>query len=156
MTGHACPVWRLLRREVCKPCSGNANLLLLVFHLDRLHRRVIVKRRKREQQFSLSVWPQVVKGPRDGLECFCLFEDVELRQKHGAVARNLKAEVEVSLTQTKTTFPKYTDYVFDDPTRKFNADKQVLFDKTVDENGKAIRRIADIYYDPEFKYKTSH
>jgi len=62
---------------------------------------------------------------------------MEVLWLHGAVARNLKAEVEVSLTQTKTTFPKYTDYVFDDPTRKFNADKQVLFDKTVDENGKA-------------------
>jgi uncharacterized protein YfaS (alpha-2-macroglobulin family) len=61
----------------------------------------------------------------------------------GATARNLKANVEVSLTASKTTFPKYSEYIFDDATRKFNSDKQVLFDGTVDATGKA-RVTADI------------
>ncbi len=62
---------------------------------------------------------------------------MEVLWLHGAIARNLKAEVEVSMTSSQTTFPKYTEFIFDDPTRKFSMDKQVLFDDNIDENGKA-------------------
>ena len=62
---------------------------------------------------------------------------MEVHWLHGAVAKNLKADVEVTLSAAQTTFPKYSEFVFDDPTRKFSADKQQLFDGKVDENGKA-------------------
>lgn len=55
----------------------------------------------------------------------------------GPPANNLKALVEVSLTSVQTTFPKYEGYNFDDPTRKFSADKMVIFDHELDNNGKA-------------------
>jgi uncharacterized protein YfaS (alpha-2-macroglobulin family) len=55
----------------------------------------------------------------------------------GPAAKGLRALIEVSLAATQTTFPKYEDYNFDDPTRKFSADKTVLFDHALDENGKA-------------------
>jgi uncharacterized protein YfaS (alpha-2-macroglobulin family) len=55
----------------------------------------------------------------------------------GVTARNLKASVEVSLAAAKTTFPKYDEYTFDDPTRKFSSERQVIFEGEVDANGKA-------------------
>lgn len=62
---------------------------------------------------------------------------MEVKWLHGAIARNLKATVEASLTAASTTFPKYSEYTFDDPTRKFSADKQELFNGSVDELGRA-------------------
>ncbi|MEO8086642.1 MAG: MG2 domain-containing protein, partial [Bacteroidota bacterium] len=62
---------------------------------------------------------------------------MEVKWLHGAVARNLKADVEVTLTSSKTSFSKYSEFNFDDPTRTFSADKQQLFEGSVDENGKA-------------------
>jgi uncharacterized protein YfaS (alpha-2-macroglobulin family) len=61
---------------------------------------------------------------------------LETRWLHGAIAKNLKATVEVNLSASTTSFPKHSDYSFDDPTKKFNAEKQVLFEGNVDENGK--------------------
>ncbi|HWB65032.1 MAG TPA: MG2 domain-containing protein, partial [Chitinophagales bacterium] len=55
----------------------------------------------------------------------------------GATAHRLKTTVEVALTTTPTTFPKYSEFVFDDPARRFSADKQVLFDGNLDDNGNA-------------------
>lgn len=65
------------------------------------------------------------------------FGKMEVHWLTGIIARGLKANVEVALTSGNTTFPKYKDYIFDDPTRKFSADKQVIFDNVLDENGKA-------------------
>lgn len=62
---------------------------------------------------------------------------MEVRWLTGAVARNLKATVDVNLVAAKTTFPKYSVFIFDDPTRKFYSDKQVLFEGEIDANGKA-------------------
>jgi len=55
----------------------------------------------------------------------------------GPPANNLRALVEVTLSAVQTTFPKYEGYDFDDPSRKFNADKMVLFDHELDNNGRA-------------------
>jgi uncharacterized protein YfaS (alpha-2-macroglobulin family) len=62
---------------------------------------------------------------------------MEVRWLTGAVAHNLKTTVDVNLVAAKTSFPKYSGYIFDDPTRKFYSDKQVLFEGAVDANGKA-------------------
>lgn len=56
---------------------------------------------------------------------------------HGAVARNLRANIKVTLNQINTTFEKYKDYEFDDPSRSFNSDEQTLFEGKVNEKGEA-------------------
>src|SRR5258705_2322210 len=68
---------------------------------------------------------------------------MEVKWLHGAVARNLKADVQVTLSSTQTTFPKYSEYTFDDPTRKFSADKQTIFEGNLDASGIA-NVVADI------------
>jgi len=55
----------------------------------------------------------------------------------GAVARNLRATVAVALSRSKTEFPKYKNYCFDDPTLKFESENLTLFDDKINENGDA-------------------
>ncbi len=54
---------------------------------------------------------------------------------HGAPAKNLKAEVNVRLTSTKTSFKKFPNYEFNDPTRRFNAEEFVMFRGQLNEEG---------------------
>ncbi|MGD1846000.1 MAG: alpha-2-macroglobulin [Salibacteraceae bacterium] len=56
---------------------------------------------------------------------------------HGATARNLKADVNVTLVKGKTDFGKYQDYQFDDPTRSYSADEQTVFEGKLDAEGNA-------------------
>jgi len=56
---------------------------------------------------------------------------------HGAVAKNLKADINVKFHQQKTEFKSFPNYVFDDPARKFSADEQTVYKGRVDVNGKA-------------------
>ncbi len=56
---------------------------------------------------------------------------------HGAVAKNLKARVMVTLNPVKTKFEEYAEFNFDDQTKQYNADEVTLFDGKVDENGTA-------------------
>jgi alpha-2-macroglobulin len=55
----------------------------------------------------------------------------------GATARNLAANIGVSFYQSKTEFPKYKGYNFDDITSRFEMQNLTVFDGTVDENGNA-------------------
>ncbi|MEL6676350.1 MAG: MG2 domain-containing protein [Bacteroidota bacterium] len=63
----------------------------------------------------------------------------ELRSRwlHGAIAKNLKADVKVGLTSVPTRFATFTDYNFDDPIRTFNSGDITLFDGKLDETGVA-------------------
>jgi len=54
---------------------------------------------------------------------------------HGAPAKNLKAEVNVRLTSTKTSFKKFPKYEFNDPTRSFNTEEFVMFKGQLNEQG---------------------
>lgn len=56
---------------------------------------------------------------------------------HGAIAKNLKAKITAVLSPMKTTFPKYSDYIFDDPTKRFYSNAETIFKGKVDENGNA-------------------
>lgn len=56
---------------------------------------------------------------------------------HGAIGKNLKAKVDVSLARTRTTFKTYSDYTFDDPVIKFNPKPQTIFDGKVDSKGES-------------------
>ncbi|HET6990129.1 MAG TPA: MG2 domain-containing protein, partial [Bacteroidia bacterium] len=62
---------------------------------------------------------------------------LEARWLHGAIAKNLKTQVDVSLYQTKTTFKGYDNYTFDDPATSFSTENKTIFDSQLDENGKA-------------------
>ena len=55
----------------------------------------------------------------------------------GTPARNVKTRIEASMTSIKTEFPKYKDFIFDDPLRKFKSEPTVIYDNNVDDNGAA-------------------
>lgn len=56
---------------------------------------------------------------------------------HGAIARNLKAKVTMTLTKRKTIFKKYPSYIFDDPAKRYYSQTTTIFDSRLDESGKA-------------------
>ena len=56
---------------------------------------------------------------------------------HGAPARNLKADVELALSPARTSFKRFEEYVFDDPTRKYDTERQKIFEGRLDETGHA-------------------
>jgi len=56
---------------------------------------------------------------------------------HGAVAKGLKAKVEMFVRATKTEFPGYKGFVFDDPARNYYSEPQTLFEAATDDNGVA-------------------
>ncbi len=56
---------------------------------------------------------------------------------HGAIARNLRAQITVMLNQVTTQFSKYADYVFDDPARTFYSEEQTIFDSRLNNEGTA-------------------
>ncbi|MEM9685842.1 MAG: MG2 domain-containing protein, partial [Bacteroidota bacterium] len=56
---------------------------------------------------------------------------------HGAVAKNLKADINARFAPQTTAFNNYPGYVFDDPSRKFSQEEQLVFEGTVNDIGKA-------------------
>ncbi len=56
---------------------------------------------------------------------------------HGAVAKGLKARVEMKLSAGKTEFKNFKDFVFDDPARNFWSEPETLFDANLNDNGQA-------------------
>ena len=63
--------------------------------------------------------------------------NMEVKWLHGAIAKSLKADITAKFNPTTTTFDKFPDYIFDDPTRSFSVENQVVFDGEVDATGKA-------------------
>ena len=62
---------------------------------------------------------------------------MEVKWLHGATAKNLKADITAKFNAKTTTFKNYPSYVFDDPSRSFSSEDQVVFNGKVDEEGKA-------------------
>jgi uncharacterized protein YfaS (alpha-2-macroglobulin family) len=56
---------------------------------------------------------------------------------HGAVAKNLKANVTVTLNSAKTEFKGFKGFSFDDQTKQYYPDEQVIFDGRTDQSGEA-------------------
>jgi uncharacterized protein YfaS (alpha-2-macroglobulin family) len=56
---------------------------------------------------------------------------------HGAVAKDLKTTVEMTVVARKTEFQNYKTYSFDDPSRYFYAEPAMLYDGNTDLNGQA-------------------
>lgn len=53
----------------------------------------------------------------------------------GAPAKNLKAKIDASLVATKTSFAKFAQYEFDNPTSQYETKDKTLFDGSLDESG---------------------
>lgn len=66
--------------------------------------------------------------------------NMQITWMHGAVARNLRATVDVTLKPTTTQFKKFLEFNFDDPASSFNSEEQTIFDSYIDENGTALIR----------------
>lgn len=64
--------------------------------------------------------------------------NLEVKWLMGAIAKNLNAKVEATLTQIPTTFKKYEDYHFVDASRNFSSEAITVFDGNTNELGKAI------------------
>ncbi len=69
---------------------------------------------------------------------------MEVKWLHGAIAKNLRSTIYATLSPMSTSFKRYKDYTFDDPSRSFYPEDIDVFDGSVDEAGKA-----DIYADLE-------
>lgn len=63
--------------------------------------------------------------------------DLEGQWLSGAIARGLKADVEVRLRPSTTAFEDFAGFRFDDPARAFTGESQQVFDGHLDDNGQA-------------------
>ncbi|WP_281297580.1 alpha-2-macroglobulin family protein [Flavobacterium limnophilum] len=63
--------------------------------------------------------------------------NLEVTWLHGAVAKDLKVEMQAKFIQQTTTFKNYSNYVFDDLVRQFSTEEINIFSGKVDANGKA-------------------
>ncbi len=59
------------------------------------------------------------------------------RWLHGAIARGFKADVSVTLRPSPTTFPRYSDYHFEDPVNEFRSEEVMIFEGRLNEEGVA-------------------
>ncbi|HNX66976.1 MAG TPA: MG2 domain-containing protein, partial [Bacteroidales bacterium] len=57
---------------------------------------------------------------------------------NGAVAHDLKSKVTLLLKPTKTTFDRYSQYTFDDPTAEFSFESTSIYDSTINSAGEAV------------------
>lgn len=62
---------------------------------------------------------------------------MEVKWLHGAIAKNLKTDIAAKFNVVTTAFPTFPAYVFDDPSRSFSVEEQVVFTGKVDAEGKA-------------------
>lgn len=74
--------------------------------------------------------------------------NLQVNWLHGAPAKGLKAQVDVTLSEQHTGFKGYDDYIFDDPTINFYTEQQTIFDATLNSEGKAT-------VIPDFKVKSA-
>jgi uncharacterized protein YfaS (alpha-2-macroglobulin family) len=71
---------------------------------------------------------------------------ITVKWLHGAIAKNLKADVNVRFQQQKTVFKTFSDHTFDDPARKFNTEELAVYTGQVNDLGKA-----DFRFNPQLK-----
>ena len=63
--------------------------------------------------------------------------NLEVLWLHGAIAKNLKADINAKFSPTKTSFKTFPGYIFDDPSAAFAPVERTVFDGKVDGEGKA-------------------
>ncbi|MEO1334727.1 MAG: MG2 domain-containing protein, partial [Myxococcota bacterium] len=92
-------------------------------------------------KIDLDFGTDLLKGPKTKLD-----STLRSRWLHGAIARSLKTEIDVAFAATRTRFPKYGDYIFDDPTRRLRSRNQRIFNGKLDENGE-VKVDSEINFD---------
>lgn len=60
---------------------------------------------------------------------------LDVKWLHGAIGKNLKAEIKAKFSMSYSGFKNYKDYTFTDPTRQFSTEEINVFQGQVDENG---------------------
>ncbi len=63
--------------------------------------------------------------------------NLEVLWLHGAIAKNLKTDINARFTPKKTSFKTFPGYTFDDPTRRFRTEEQEVFEGKISGEGKA-------------------
>ena len=63
--------------------------------------------------------------------------EIEVKWLHGAIAKNLKADITGKFNSKTTTFKTFPGYIFDDPSRSFSSEEQVIYNGKIDGEGKA-------------------
>lgn len=62
---------------------------------------------------------------------------IQVNWLHGAPASLAKVSIEATLAATKTSFPNYKDYIFDDPTKKIESTTIPVYNGTLNAEGTA-------------------
>lgn len=62
---------------------------------------------------------------------------LDVKWLHGAPGKNLKAEIKAKFSPSNTSFKNYSQYTFNDPTRRFNTEEITVFTGKVDGDGLA-------------------
>ncbi|WP_025665823.1 alpha-2-macroglobulin family protein [Aquimarina megaterium] len=62
--------------------------------------------------------------------------NLEVLWLHGAIAKNLKTDINVRFNPKTTSFKTFPGYVFDDPTRRFGTEEQEVFQGQISNEGK--------------------
>ncbi|MFM9839709.1 MAG: alpha-2-macroglobulin family protein [Cyclobacteriaceae bacterium] len=63
--------------------------------------------------------------------------NLEVKWLHGAPGKNLKAQFDVTVSKGYTTFTKYDDFEFEEPSNYFNPETKTFFEGFTDAEGKA-------------------
>jgi uncharacterized protein YfaS (alpha-2-macroglobulin family) len=67
--------------------------------------------------------------------------DLSVEWLNGATARNLRAQYDLLLTPSSTTFARFPNYIFDDPAVEFDRERREVFDGRVNSDGEASFRV---------------
>ena len=63
--------------------------------------------------------------------------NLDVKWLHGALGKNLKAAFDVTLLKSNTTFTKYNDYIFEEPSVYYTPETKTVFEGSTDAEGKA-------------------
>lgn len=63
--------------------------------------------------------------------------NLNVKWLHGAPGKNLKAEFDVTVLKSNTSFVKYDDFVFEEPSSNFNSETQTFFEGFTNADGNA-------------------
>ena len=87
----------------------------------------------------LKIQPRIgTHNPTDILEAALpITTKIEAQWLHGAVAKNLKTDMSVHYKSKPTSFKRYGDFHFEDPTKSLNSESTRIFNDELDQTGKA-------------------
>ncbi len=66
--------------------------------------------------------------------------ELEVKWLHGAIAKGLKADIDMTLAKGTTSFKGYENFSFDDPSKDFESEEETIFDGSLNQEGKATFR----------------